>query len=202
MKTITLFIAVIGMLFASNVRASETVVQLVPEKSTFGWVGKKVTGQHNGVIDIASGQVMVAGDSVTGGTFVVDMTTITDLDLENDKDRAKLEGHLKSADFFEVETYPTATFVISSVTSLASEEQDANYSVTGDLTIKGITHSITFPASIQETETGYSATADFTIDRSRWNVKYGSGSFFKGLGDKLIYDDFEVSLDLVFDETE
>ncbi len=199
MKTIILFIAVIGILFASKTQASEATLRLVPEKSTFGWVGKKVTGQHNGVISITSGQVTVAGNSVTGGTFVVDMTTIKDLDIKDDKDRAKLERHLKSADFFEVETYPTATFVISSVTPLSPGEQDANHSVTGDLTIKGITHSITFPASIQETETGYSATADFTVDRSRWNVRYGSGSFFKGLGDKLIHDDFEVSLDLAFD---
>ena len=132
------------------------------------------------------------GSKLKGGSFSIDMTTINCEDLPG-RAKAKLENHLKSNDFFEVVNHPKATFVITKVKVTGS----GVYQVTGDMTIKNITNEIQFPARVVKSGNKVEATADLTIDRSTFNVRYGSGSFFDDLGDRLIYDDFELSVSLV-----
>lgn len=167
-------------------------VKVDVDASTVNWVGKKVTGQHNGSIALKGGRLEMEGGVLTGGLFTIDMTSISCEDLSGGT-KGKLEGHLKSDDFFGVATYPTATFVITK----AVPQGPGNYKVVGNITIKGTTEEIQFPATIEEKDGKYTATADLKIDRSKFDVRYGSGSFFDNLGDKTIYDDFELSVSLV-----
>lgn len=161
-------------------------------KSTVNWHGSKLTGEHSGTIQIQSGSLSVEGGNVTAGEFVIDMNTLKEtVDESNEEAKkyaAKLEGHLKSADFFEVETYPTSKFVITKV------EGD---NVSGNLTIKGITKEISFPATINVTDNEVTASAEFTINRADWEVKYGSSTFFDDLGDKVISNDIDYKINLV-----
>ncbi|MFQ3213317.1 MAG: polyisoprenoid-binding protein YceI [Marivirga sp.] len=168
-------------------------VAIDTNESSIAWVGQKVTGEHNGTVKIKSGALMVEGANITGGNFVIDMASINVLDLEGDM-KGKLMGHLKSDDFFSVEKFPTASFKITSVSE--SEQEGATHYIAGDLTIKGITNKITFPAVVSMVGSKVNAKAKFDLDRTKWNVKYGSGSFFDGLGDKMIYDDFKIELTL------
>ncbi|HBH21859.1 MAG TPA: lipid-binding protein [Cytophagales bacterium] len=163
------------------------------EESKIEWLGKKVTGEHNGHITLKDGTLEMEDGKLVGGEFVIDMTSITNEDLKDEEYNAKLVGHLKSDDFFGVETYPTASFVITEV----SQKSNTKYDIKGDLTIKGKTHAIEFPAEIVMLDDQVVSTATIIIDRSKYDVKYGSGSFFDGLGDKMIYDDFELSVRLV-----
>ncbi|MEM6641797.1 MAG: YceI family protein [Bacteroidota bacterium] len=170
-------------------------VNVDTEASSVKWVGKKVTGKHNGSIALKGGRLEMEDGKLTGGLFTIDMASIVCEDLSGGG-KKKLEGHLKNADFFDVEKFPTATFVITK----AVPQGPGSYKVVGNITIKGITEEIQFPATIEEKDGKYVATADLTIDRSKFNVQYGSGSFFDNLGDKTIYDDFELSVELVTGE--
>ena len=166
-------------------------------KSDLKWHAKKVTGEHMGNIALQSGQMLVNGNKIVGGTFVIDMNSITCSDIKDAEYNGKLVGHLKSDDFFSVEKNPTATFKISSVKPVANAAAGKpNATVTGDLTIKGITNQVSFPATVSVKNGVASAKADVTIDRSKFDVRYGSKSFFDNLGDKAIYDDFVVTLDV------
>ena len=126
---------------------------------------------------------------LTGGEFEVDMTSLISTDLEGEY-KGKLEGHLKSDDFFGVENHPSSTLVFTNVKSSGKN----SYEVKGDLTIKGVTKPVTFDVSVY----GSKATATLKVDRAQYNVKYGSGSFFDDLGDKTIYDEFDLVVDLEF----
>ena len=162
------------------------------EQSTIHWTGKKVTGQHSGVIDLQEGTLDVDGDQLTGGQFTIDMSTLANEDLEGE-DKAKLEGHLKSDDFFGVENHPTAQLVITQVTPQEGDQ----YIITGDLTIKEATHPVEFPATVTVQDGQITAEATITVDRTKYDVRYGSSSFFDNLGDKVIYDDFDIAVSLV-----
>jgi len=162
------------------------------------WLGKKVTGQHHGTIKLAKGEFTVDNGKVTGGKFEIDMNSIVNEDLTSAEDNAKLIGHLKSDDFFGAAKYPTAKFEISKVDALNDPNKpNANSTVTGNLTIKDITKSITFPAEIKIDGNVLNAKADFDIDRTDFNIKYGSGKFFENLGDKVINDNFNLKLTLM-----
>ena len=172
------------------------------KKSTFGvntteskvtWLGKKVTGEHTGTIQLSYGDLEFSEEVLTGGSFEIDMKSIKNTDIENSEYAQKLEGHLKSDDFFGVEKFPTAKFSITDV----QQKSSSKYHVTGDITIKGTTKSITFPVEISASGSKAVASASITIDRSEFDVRYGSGSFFDGLGDKMIYDDFTLDVTLV-----
>ncbi len=165
------------------------------EKSTVEWVGKKVTGKHNGTIKLkeASLEMNDAG-MLTGGKFVIDMTTLANTDLAGKDMQPKLEGHLKSPDFFNVAEHPTSTLVITKVVHRGTE---GSYKVIGDLTIKGITKPVKFNAQFGEDGGMKVATAEVVVDRSEYDVRYGSGSFFDNLGDKTIYDEFTLNVNLV-----
>ncbi len=192
MKTKILSIALAALVVAAAFTLVKDV-KVNTKSSQIAWVGKKVTGQHNGTVNIKDGALDVENGTIKGGEFSIDMTTINVLDLEGEY-KGKLEGHLRSDDFFSVEKHPTATFKITSVNE--SEQADATHFISGDLTIKGITNKITFPANVTIDGDKVNAKATFNLDRTKWDVRYGSGSFFDGLGDKMIYDDFELSINL------
>lgn len=158
--------------------------------SVITWKGTKPTGAHNGVIMLKEGSLVVENGTLKGGEFVVDMASIKNLDIPADKEgNAKLVGHLTSADFFDVAKYPVSKFVITSV-----EEKEDKLHVTGNLTIKDVTKSITIPAMLM-TEGGTTTfkSETFNVDRADFNVKYGSKSFFDDLKDKFIDDMMELS---------
>ena len=159
------------------------------KESKVTWKGEKVTGSHTGTIDLKSGFFNMEDEKLVGGEFVMDMTSLSNDDLKGES-KQKLEGHLKSEDFFGVEKFPTSTLVITSI----AEKGNGSYGVVGNLTIKDITKPVTFDLKMNED----SANAKLTIDRSKYDVKYGSGSFFDNLGDKTIYDNFDLEVNLKF----
>jgi polyisoprenoid-binding protein YceI len=163
------------------------------QKSKLNWVGRKVTGEHSGSINLADGVLVTDGKKVTGGTFTIDMTSITNEDLKDEGYNQKLIGHLKSEDFFATEKFPKAQLVINKVTPLTKDQ----YKIKGALTIKGITNEVEFPASISTTKSEIKAKAKIIVDRTKFDIKYGSGSFFDNLGDKAISNDFEMNVELV-----
>lgn len=187
LKTVT-FVAVAFLTFSfTSVDGDKKAIKA--DKSKVVWKGYKVTGSHEGTIAIKSGSLTFEADKLVGGEFVIDMTTINTTDLEgNWKD--KLDGHLKSDDFFGVTNYPTASLVF---TKVEADGKNA-YNVTGDLTIKGKTNPVEFSISIY----GSKATANLKIDRTKYDVRYGSASFFNNLQDKAIYDEFDLVSDLEF----
>jgi polyisoprenoid-binding protein YceI len=187
-------LVVTGILLLSKFIFAQDIYIVDPSKSTLEWEGRKVTGAHNGTIDLKNGRLLFENGRLKGGDFIIDMTTIVNLDLEDEGYNQKLVNHLKSDDFFAVETYPYAKFKITDVKNFMDSNTEANYLVIGDLTIKGITKSIEFPANVIFEDDVVNTNANLEIDRSKFNVRYGSGSFFKGLGDKMIYDDFTIKV--------
>ncbi|GAB3540587.1 YceI family protein [Pontibacter brevis] len=170
---------------------------VVTENSEVNWNGKKVGGEHSGSIELQNGELVVANDQVVGGTLVIDMNTITNSDIPAEEDKQKLVGHLKSDDFFGVEKYPTAKFEITNVTPAENAAAgEATHNVTGNLTIKDKTEQVSFPAVINVNNGTATAKADVTVDRSKFDVRYGSNSFFDNLGDKAIEDNFTITFDV------
>lgn len=187
------FSTLIGFSFSTPSTENSSTVNIDPEASEVMWKGYKVTGNHEGTIAIKTGSLEMENDVLTGGTFEIDMTSITCTDLKGQW-ADKLVGHLSSNDFFGVETFPTAKFVISKV---VSRGKPGAYKIIGDLTIKKNTEQIKFNATVNEVDGVMVAEADLTIDRSDFDVRYGSGSFFDNLGDKTIYDEFDLKIKLV-----
>ena len=161
--------------------------------SAIVWKGYKVTGEHTGTVKVKSGDLQFTGGKLSGGTFTVDMTSISVTDLEGEW-AGKLEGHLKSDDFFGVKKYPTSSFKI---TRVIPQDTKGNYKIVGKLTIKNTTKEEKFFAKMTENNGKVTATGKITIDRSDYDVRYGSGSFFDDLGDKTIYDEFDLNVTLV-----
>lgn len=157
--------------------------------SIMTWKGTKPTGAHDGTIAFKESSLVLDNGKITGGEFIIDMNTIKNIDLAGSDGAGKIEGHLKAPDFFDIAMYPTSTFVITSVSDV--EEKLA---VTGNLTIKDVTKSITIPAKISS-EDGVTTftSALFNIDRADFNVKYGSKRWIEGLKDKFIDDLVEMS---------
>ncbi|MEM9848215.1 MAG: YceI family protein [Bacteroidota bacterium] len=194
MKRFFVFFALIGLMVSTSAFiASETLTYNVDtEKSTVNWKGYKVTGSHEGTIGIESGGLEYTDGLLSGGTFKIDMTSMVVTDLQGGAAK-KLLGHLKSDDFFGVKKFPTTSFKITSV----SPQGPNRYKVSGDLTIKETTKPIRFTATTSEENGTITANADITVDRSDFNVRYGSGTFFDNLGDKTIYDEFDLNVSLV-----
>ena len=189
MKSVKVIIATLalGLITFAGVAAPK-VVNVNKSASSVAWLAKKVTGEHNGTVGISAGALNVDGNKLIGGNFTIDLKSIKDLDITDPGYNQKFIGHISSGDFFEVEKFPTATFVITKV---------AGNQVTGNLTVKGITKSITFPAEIAVKGGKVSAKANITIDRTDFNIRYGSKKFFESIGDKAIYDDFALTVSLV-----
>lgn len=201
MKKVTLTITAMALALSTTLakgpKKGETILKVDAKKSKMEWFAEKVTGKHNGTIDIASGEVKLSGNDIKSGAFNIDMNTITNTDMQGEYQK-KLEGHLKSEDFFSVEKFPTATFEITSATrNLTSKAGEPNYTIKGKLTVKGITQEISFPATVITTKETLTAIGEASVDRSKFNVRYGSKSFFADLGDKVIYDEFKVRLNIV-----
>jgi polyisoprenoid-binding protein YceI len=183
--------------FAVLALTSATVIKPVTykmdaSKSTFKWTGKKVTGTHWGYIKFTDGSITTDGTNVTGGSFNVDMNSMDVQDIPAEKGGGKLLGHLKSDDFFGTEKFPTSTLTIKSATAKGGGQFD----VKADLTIKGTTSEVMFPATISMDGKTLTAKAAFKVDRTKYGIKYGSGSFFENLGDKAISNDFDVEVDI------
>jgi len=190
----SLLLSVFSLFLTAAIASTDPVVtgsSVDLSASTVSWTGKKLTGQHTGTIALKSAELVIGNGEITSGMFEIDMTSIKSTDLPDGKAQ-KLEGHLKSDDFFGITKFPTASLKITS----SSKASEANmHNVVADLTIKGITHSIEFVTEV----VGNKASAAITIDRSKFDVRYGSGSFFDGLGDKAIYDNFDLIIELVLD---
>lgn len=166
------------------------------EASKIQWFAEKVTGKHNGIVKLASGDISNDHGRL-GGKFVMDMTSLENKDLSGES-KAKLEGHLKSDDFFSVTKFPTSTFEIVSITpKTGAAAGEPNFDVKGKLTIKGITNEVLFPAIISFEGTKMMAKADVKIDRTKYDIRYGSKTFFADIGDKAIMDEFMLKLDIV-----
>lgn len=164
-----------------------TTLAVDTKESKIHWLAKKVTGQHEGTIAITSGSLVASGAKVTGGSFVIDMKSIVCTDITDAEYNKKFIGHITTGDFFEVEKFPTSTFKITKV---------AGSNITGDLTLHGITKSITFPAKITVAGGKTTATASIPVDRTEFNVRYGSKKFFESIGDKAIDDVFTLDVTL------
>ena len=184
-------IAIALVVALSTLTATAQDKKINTAKSNIGWVGKKVTGQHSGTINFKDGVLSFKNNKLTGGNFTVNMNSIAVTDLKAGEGKEKLEGHLKADDFFGTDKYATSKLVFKSVKQTKTPNV---YTVTADLTIKNITKPVTFDLTVNKN----SATSTFKVDRTKYDIKYGSGSFFDGLGDKAIYDDFDLTVNLVF----
>ena len=182
------FAIALVLLFATQIVFSQKA-EVDTNKSTITWQGKKVGGQHEGNILISNGFLALKDDQIEAGSFVIDMTSITNTDLDNVDYNQKLVGHLMSDDFFGVEEFPTASLILTESSKFVNGKATA----TGDITIKGKTERISF--DVQKKGNVYTSTIE--LDRSKFDVRYGSKSFFDNLGDKTISDDFTLAVTLV-----
>lgn len=179
----------IALLVAFGTIATAQTKKINVEKSTISWNAKKVTGEHSGTANFKDGALKFKKGKVAGGNFTVDMTSVTTTDLSGDW-KAKLDGHLKSDDFFSTDKFKTSTLVFKKVASKGK----GLYKVVADLTIKGITKPVTFDLAVK----GNKASTVVKIDRTKYDIKYGSKSFFESLGDKAIDNDFDLTVNLQF----
>ena len=188
MKNLKIIAMALLVAFGTTVATAQSK-KINVEKSIIKWNAKKVTGEHSGTVNFQDGALIFKKGKVTGGNFTVDMTSLITTDLTGDW-KTKLEGHLKSDDFFSTEKFKTSTLVFKKIAAKAK----GVYTVTGDLTIKGITNPVTFDLAVK----GNTATTVVKIDRTKYNIKYGSKSFFESIGDKAINDDFDLTVNLQF----
>lgn len=161
--------------------------QVLNTQSSIKWVGRKVTGAHNGTIDIKDGNLTLLDQKLAGGTIVADTSSIKVLDITDPDTKTQFTGHLASDDFFSIDKYPEAVLEITAVTGSK---------VKGNLAIKEITHPIEFEAKISIREDLFHLSSTFFVDRTKYEMKFRSGNFFQNLGDNLIYNDFELEVDL------
>lgn len=176
--------------FAFTPKADTYNVDLT--KSSISWEAKKLVGGHTGFIDLTAGNLIFNGKKLIGGNFEAGMATLKVMD--NNKPNPGLDKHLKSDDFFGVDKFPTASFIIKKI-----EGNGNNVNVTGDLTLKGVTNSINFPATLTwNADKTVSANADkIIIDRTKFGIQYRSKSIFSDIGDKMIEDEFTIAVKLV-----
>lgn len=186
MKTIVLAAT---LLIAGNVSTFAQIKEVDTEKSVVAWTGKKIGSTHRGEVKIQSGYFEFNDGKITDGKVIMDMTTMTNRDSEDASPNERLVGHLKSEDFFEVETYPNASFLVTGATGF----NNGKATVTGEITIKEHTETMSFDVMKE----GGVYTTQLNIDRSKFDVRYGSGSFFDNLGDKAIDDIFVLDIELV-----
>ncbi|MCE1199058.1 MAG: YceI family protein [Marinilabiliales bacterium] len=160
--------------------------------SKVNWNAKKLTGEHSGTINLASGSLVVNKNQVAGGTFVIDMKSIADTDLKDPEWNKKLIGHLSSDDFFAVEKFPESKLEVKKVTPVSGD--DLHF--VADLTIKGVTKPVEFDAKVKVNGNSLTASGAITVNRTLYDIRYGSKSFFPNIGDKMIYDDFTLNFEI------
>lgn len=188
MKNVIKSVALVAIFIAGSAFTTPVKEKKEVKESTIIWKGKKILGSHTGIIELKEGYLEMEGDELVGGVFVVDMTTLTNSDLEGDS-RAKLVRHLKSSDFFGVDEHPTSTLVIK-----GASKSGNTYEVLGELTIKGITEPINFELEMGAT----GARASVKIDRIKYGIQYGSGNLADKLADNTISNKFELDVILKF----
>jgi polyisoprenoid-binding protein YceI len=195
MRNIIVILGLLGSLaFVGTAFINDAVVTYKVDlgQSTVAWKAAKVTGTHNGTVKVKSGELVFTDGLLTGGVFAIDMTTIDCNDLQGEwKD--KLVGHLKSADFFDVQNYPVSTFTITRVIPQGT----GRYKVEGSIEIKKFKKDARFVATVTESEGVVKANTTIQLDHTDYEIKYGSNTFFGNLGDKTIYDEFDMSISLV-----
>tara|TARA_R110002124_G_scaffold26678_1_gene95912 strand:- start:831 stop:1436 length:606 start_codon:yes stop_codon:yes gene_type:complete len=196
-KTLVLLLS--GLMISASVFAStedtkkEKTVKIDAQNSKIEWHAKKVTGTHTGTVPVNSGTLILDNNKLKGGSFLIDVKELVVTDVKDDNMNGKLTGHLKSDDFFSVEKNPQAKLVITGVTPTTGD----GYEVTGALTIKGITNTVKFPATVKTVGKKVTADAKVTVDRTKYDIKFRSSNFFENLGDKAIMDDFTLDVSLV-----
>ena len=190
---------VIERLEAGEIPEEVTRAVIDTQASVIEWLGQKITGSgHNGVISVGEGEIYVYDGKIWGADVVIDMNSIVVVDIIDPDRNARLQGHLESDDFFSVATFPTANMQVVRLEAIeGAADGQPNYRVSGNLTIKGITHTLVFPATISHSEGLISIFADFDFDRSLYDARFGSGRFFENLGDNLINDDINIKLNIV-----
>jgi polyisoprenoid-binding protein YceI len=199
MKSLFLALSLVSFgAFATSAKVEATAASQeksynVENTSKVVWLGKKIGGEHTGTVAIKGGSLKFDKKNFVGGDFEVDMTSITVTDIKDAEYNAKLVGHLKNDDFFSVEKNPSASLKIKS----AKKVKGSTYDVVGDLTIKGITNEVTFKVDIKDSAKEVKAKAKLVFDRTKFKVEYNSGKIFPSIGDKLIYDDVELNVELM-----
>lgn len=182
---------IFGLLFSITSFAGN--YEIDKSKSEVKWNGKKVTGEHYGTIQLKNGTVKVQDGKISGGTFLMDMKSIVCEDIKNETMNGKLVGHLKSDDFFSVDKHPAAKLVLKEVDHKGGDD----YTFTGHLTIKEITHPVSFDAKSSVNDGKLTSKGKIEVDRTLYDIKFRSGKFFSNLGDNLIYDMFTLDFNVV-----
>ncbi|MBK8883751.1 MAG: YceI family protein [Bacteroidales bacterium] len=178
--SVLMVLAVLNI-YAQNKYTADT------QQTKLQWLGEKVTGQHTGSIALKSGQLNWNDNKIVSGEFIIDMAS-----LKDSESNERLEGHLKSDDFFGTSNFPEAKLIITGSTSF----EKGTGVVSGTLTIKGVSNPIEFKAALQKKDDGLWFFANIIVDRTKYNIRYGSGSFIDNLGDKTIFDEFKLKVSL------
>ncbi len=190
--TFKLMLGTLSLLTSLSFKAGEVKYKAVAEQSSIHWLGKKTTGQHEGNVNLKSGTLTLNGNDFVSGEFLIDMNSITCIDIKEAEDAQHLVDHLKNEDFFNTASFPEAIIVIKKM--VPGPAAANTYTATADLTIKGIKNEIQFPVKLEKKGPGATATADIVLDRTKWNVVYKSKTVFSTLGDKFIYDDMYLTV--------
>ena len=177
------------------ITASDTLYINV-DSSTINWIGRKVTGEHSGTLNLSKGWVVMQEGSIIGGKFIFDMTSIKNTDIESPEWKEKLEKHLMAEDFFFTDSFPHAILEIKDHSQIVKYNTEINNRIIADLNIRGITHEINFPLEISQVQSIFYTEGTIDINRTIFNIRYKSGTFFEELGDRMIYDDFTVQFSL------
>ncbi len=196
MKTIKKFTGTILIVALAVLQLSAGNFKVNTNDSNVKWLGKKVTGEHYGLISLKAGSLEVADGKIVSGNLQVDMNSMTCEDIKDEGMAGKLMGHLKSDDFFSVEKNPVSTLKLVS----AVGDDNGQYTFKGDLTIKGVTHPVTFTGEVKVDGSVLKAKGKVIVDRTLYDIKYGSGKFFSDLGDKMIHDTFSLDFNVVASE--
>ncbi len=193
-----IFILATAVLLSAGLAFAEVrSFKVDPAVSSITWTGRKVLGSHNGVVALKNGTAEIESGKLVGGSFEIDMSSISVADIKDPKENSKLTNHLKSEDFFAANNFPVAKFTITKAEAINNAAAGApNFMVTGNLSLLGMAKEIQFPANITISENEAIASGVAKVDRTLWNIRYGSGKFFDDLGDKVIYDHFEVAMNL------
>ena len=179
--------------FVKPILKGEETYKVIPGETNIVWVGKKYGGGHSGTIQLSEGFITMNKSKLVGGSFEFDMKSIIVSDLKDPNYKLKLTNHLKSPDFFDVEKFPTAKFIVTESRKINKNQ----FAVTGDLTVKGITKVISFPIFVSVADNGNAlavVSSKFKIDRTQFDIKYNSATFFPNIADKAINNDFEIEI--------
>lgn len=183
---------IVAVLALSTVSSFAQTFKVDPALSKIVYVGKKVTGEHTGTITLKSGSVTLKGDEIEKGEFVADMNSLTSTDITDPEYNKKYVVHMTSPDFFDTSKYPESKLVINS-----SKKTAKGLEVKGNLTLLGQTKPVAFTVTVvKKTDSEFSGKSNLTLNRTNWGLKYGSTSFFKGLGDKAINDEFTLAVEI------